>query len=156
MVDAFIAYLHYTAMVLIAVFLVIEYQTCRPGLTPQRIRHLARVDLFYMLAAILALATGLVRLIWFGKGAAFYLHNPVLYIKLALFVAVGLMSIPPTLQYLRWTRALTSGGGAPEPWQVARVSRYLLVELILFALIPLMAVMMARGIGTQPAPHGSP
>jgi putative membrane protein len=153
MIDALVAYLHYTAMVLIAVFLVIEYLTCRPGLTPQRARYLARVDLFYMLAAILALATGLARLIWFGKGAAFYLHNPVLYIKLALFVAVGLMSIPPTLQYLRWMRVLNAGGGAPQAYQVARVSRYLLVELILFTLIPLMAVLMARGIGMQPAPH---
>lgn len=153
MADALAAYLHYTAMVLIAVFLVIEYQTCKPGLTPQRIRYLARIDLFYMLAAILALGTGIARLVWFGKGAAFYLYNPVLYIKLALFAAVGLISIPPTLQYLRWMRALKSGGGTPEPYQVARVSRYVLVELILFALIPLMAVMMARGIGTQPAPH---
>ena len=153
MIDALIAYLHYAAMVLISLFLVTEYQACKPGLTPQRIRRLARIDLFYMLAAILALVTGVLRLVWFGKGAAFYLYNPVLYIKLALFVAVGLMSIPPTLQYLRWTRALNSGGGVPEAWQVARVSRYLLAELILFALIPLMAVMMARGIGTQPAPH---
>jgi putative membrane protein len=140
-------------MVLIAVFLVIEYQTCKPGLSAPGIRHLARIDLFYMLAAILALATGVTRLVWFGKGAAFYLHNPVLYIKLALFVAVGLMSVPPTRQFLRWTRELKSGGVRPEPYQVARVSRYLLVELILFTLIPLMAVMMARGIGIQPAPH---
>lgn len=153
MIDAFVAYLHYAAMVLIAVFLVIEYQACKPGLTAQRIRYIARIDIFYMVAAILALGTGIARLVWFGKGAAFYLHNPVLYIKLALFVAVGLMSIPPTLQYLRWMRALNSGGATPEPYQVARVSRYLLVELILFALIPLMAVLMARGIGTQPAPH---
>lgn len=153
MIDALIAYLHYTAMVLIAVFLVIEYQACKPGLTAQRIRYLARIDLFYMLAAILALGTGIARLVWFGKGAAFYLYNPVLYIKLALFVAVGLMSIPPTLQYLRWMRELKSGGAKPEAYQVARVSRYLLVELILFTLIPLMAVMMARGIGTQPVPH---
>jgi len=153
MIDALVAYLHYTAMVLIALFLVIEYQTCRPGLAAQRLRYLARIDLYYMLAAILALATGLLRLIWFGKGAAFYLHNPVLYIKLALFVAVGLMSIPPTLQYLRWMRELNAGGRSPESWQIARVSRYLLAELILFALIPLMAVLMARGIGTQPAPH---
>jgi len=153
MIDAIVAYLHYTAMVLIAIFLVIEYQTCRPELTAQRIRYLARIDLFYMLAGILALGTGIARLVWFGKGAAFYLYNPVLYIKLALFVAVGLMSIPPTLQYLRWMRELKSGDATPATYQIARVSRYLLAELVLFTLIPLMAVLMARGIGTQPAPH---
>jgi putative membrane protein len=152
MTDALLAYLHYAAMVFIALLLFVEYRTCRIGVTPQGIRLLARADLLYMMAAILALATGVIRLVWFAKGAAFYLHNPVFYIKMALFVAVGLLSIPPTMQYLKWVRALNSGArNVAEPWQLARVSRYLLTELILFALIPLMAVLMARGIGTTPA-----
>lgn len=152
MIDALVAYLHYTAMVLIAVFLVAEHRLCRPGLAAEQVRRLARVDFFYMLAAILALATGVVRMVWLGKGPSFYLYNPVFYIKLALFAAVGLLSIPPTLQYLRWMRALRAGGPAPEPYQVARASFYLRAELALFVLIPLMAVLMARGIGTQAAP----
>ena len=41
---------------------------------------------------------------------------------------------------------------ALEPYQVARASRYVRAELALFVLIPLMAVLMARGIGTQAAP----
>lgn len=152
MIDALVAYLHYTAMVLIAVLLVAEHRLCRPGLAAEQVRRLARVDSFYMLAAILALATGVVRLVWLGKGPSFYLYNPVFYIKLALFAAVGLLSIPPTLQYLRWARALRAGGPEPEPYQVARASRYVRAELALFVLIPLMAVLMARGIGTQAAP----
>ncbi len=72
------------------------------------------------------------------------------YIKLALFLAVGLISIPPTLQYLRWMRSLNSGAaGVAADYQVLRVRRHILVELILFALIPLMATLMARGIGIQ-------
>src|SRR5690606_33441962 len=129
------------------------FRTCRPGLTTESIRLLARVDLLYMASALVALATGVIRLLWFAKGPAFYLYNPVFYVKIALFAAVGLMSIPPTLQFLRWTRALQGGArNVAEPWQVARVSRYLAAELVLFALIPLMAVLMARGIGTQAAP----
>ena len=152
MAGALTAYLHYVAMTVIAVFLVVEHMLCVPGLTGGRIRLLARVDLLYMGAAVLALATGAARVIWFGKGAAFYLHNPVFYIKLALFVAVGLISIPPTLQYLRWLRSLESGiENVAADYQVLRVRRYILVELLMFALIPLMATFMARGIGMQPA-----
>jgi putative membrane protein len=151
MASALIAYLHYVAMISIAVMLVAEYMVCMPGITGGRIRLLARVDLLYMGAAVLALGSGVVRVVWFGKGAAFYLHNPVFYVKLALFAAVGLMSIPPTLQYLRWLRSLKSGTvNVVADYQVLRVRRYILVELILFAFIPLMATFMARGIGIQP------
>jgi len=148
--SALIAYLHYVAMISIAVVLVIEYWVCVPGMGGSSIRMLARVDLMYMGLALLALGSGAARVIWFGKGAAFYLHNPVFYIKLALFLAVGLISIPPTLQYLRWMRGLHSGAaGVVADYQVLRVRRHILVELILFALIPLMATLMARGIGIQ-------
>jgi putative membrane protein len=153
MADALVAYFHYAAMVLIAVLLVAEQRLCRPGLAAEHVRRLARVDRFYLFAALLAIATGVARLVWLGKGPAFYLYNPVFYIKLALFAAVGLLSIPPTLQFLRWMRALRAGGPAPEDWQVARARLYIMAELGLFALIPLMAVLMARGIGLQAPPH---
>ena len=150
MASALIAYLHYVAMISIAVILVVEYMICMPGITEARIRKLARIDLFYMIAAILALGSGVARVVWFGKGAAFYLHNPVFYVKLALFVAVGLISIPPTLQYLRWLRGVKAGAAnVAADYQVQRVRRLVLVELVLFAFIPLMATLMARGIGIQ-------
>jgi putative membrane protein len=151
MADALVAYFHYAAMVLIAVVLVAEHRLCRPGLAAEHVRQLARVDRLYLFAALLAIATGVARLVWLGKGPAFYLYNPVFYIKLALFAAVGLLSIPPTLQFLRWVRALRAGGRAPEDWQVARARLYIKAQLALFALIPLMAVLMARGIGIQAA-----
>jgi len=152
MASALIAYLHYIAMIAIAVILVIEYMVCGPGMTGGRIRQLARIDLLYVAAAMLALGSGIARVVWFGKGAAFYLHNPVFYVKIALFAAVGLVSIPPTLQYLRWLRSVKSGTAiVAADYQVQRVRRYLLAELVLFAFIPLMAALMARGIGIQTA-----
>ena len=150
MAEVLVVYLHIAAMILIAVFLAIEYLVCVPGLARERVKLLARIDLFYLSAAVLALATGLTRLVWYGKGAVFYLHNPVFYLKLALFVAVGLISIPPTIQYLRWVRLLeTSTGVVAADFEVLRSRRYVLVELVLFAFIPLLAVLMARGIGIQ-------
>jgi putative membrane protein len=152
MASALVAYLHYVAMIGIAVILVVEYMVCIPGISGARIRQLARIDQLYVVAALLALGTGAARLVWFGKGAAFYLHNPVFYVKMALFVAVGLISIPPTLQYLGWLRGVKSGtANVAADYQVRRVRRYLLAELIVFAFIPLMAALMARGIGMQSA-----
>jgi putative membrane protein len=152
MASAWIAYLHYVAMMAIAAILVVEHLVCVPGMSASRVRLLARIDLLYMGAAIFALGSGVARVVWFGKGAKFYLHNPVFYIKLALFVAVGLLSIPPTLQYLRWLRSLESGTAqAVADYQILRVRRYILVELVLFAFIPLMATFMARGIGLPPS-----
>jgi putative membrane protein len=146
--EVLVVYLHFAAMILIAVFLAIECLICAPGLAQERVKLLARIDLLYMIAAVLALATGVTRLVWFGKGAGFYLHNPVFYIKLALFVAIGLISVPPTLQYLRWMRMLKTGTGvAAADFEVLRARRYVLAELVLFAFIPLLAVLMARGIG---------
>jgi putative membrane protein len=150
MASALTAYLHYLAMIAIAVILVVEHMLCAPGLGGSRIRLLARLDLLYMAAAVLALTSGVARVVWFGKGAMFYLHNPVFYIKLALFIAIGLLSIPPTLQYLRWLRGLESGtADSAADYQVIRVRRYILMALILFAFIPLMATFTARGIGMQ-------
>jgi putative membrane protein len=61
------------------------------------------------------------------------------------------MSIPPTLQFLRWVRGLDGGAtNAAADYEVLRVRRYLVAELILFVFIPLMATLMARGIGIQP------
>jgi putative membrane protein len=151
--EVLVVYLHFAAMTLIAVFLAIEYLICVPGLPRERVKLLARVDLLYLIAALLALVTGVARLVWLGKGPGFYLHNPVFYLKLALFVAVGLISVPPTMQYLRWMRGIKTGTAAVADFEVLRARRYVLVELVLLAFIPFLAVMMARGIGIQVAPH---
>ena len=154
MTEVLVVYLHFAAMILIAVFLAIEFLICVPELARERVTLLARVDLLYLIAAVLALATGAARLVWFGKGAGFYLHNPVFYIKLALFAAVGLISVPPTMQYLRWLRMLKTGAGAvAADFEVLRARRYVLAELVLFAFIPLLAVLMVRGFGIQVPAH---
>ena len=150
MAEVLIVYLHYAAMVLIAILITLELLTCVPNIADDRVRILARIDFAYLAAALLALATGLARLFWYGKGLAFYAHNPVLYIKLALFVGVVLISLPPTMQMLRWVRALKGGASrVAADYEVARMRRYMVVEAVLIALIPLMAVLMARGIGVQ-------
>jgi putative membrane protein len=149
--EAAIAYLHFISILSVAAFLVTELYLCSRDLQPPQIRTLTQVDFLYMLAAIAVLVTGLLRLFAVGKGAGFYLHNPVFYIKIALFVAVGLISILPTRQFMQWNRALKAGANRIlRDSDIVTARRYIALELGLLALIPLMAVLMARGIGVQP------
>ena len=67
--------------------------------------------------------------------------------KMALYVIIALISIVPTRRFIAWRRALDAGGPPPDPAAIAGVRRLLHLELALAALMPLAAVLMARGIG---------
>src|SRR5947208_15072770 len=82
--EPLVAYLHYLAIVLIAGFLVAEIAVCRPSLDAQQVRLLPRLDVVFFGGALLALATGLLRLFYYAKGVGFYLPNPFFLMKMAL------------------------------------------------------------------------
>src|SRR5882672_4980212 len=148
--EAAIAYLHFVSAFLVAAFLVAEFFLCTGDLQPAQVKALARVDLYYLIAAAAVLVGGVLRVFAVGKGAGFYLNNPVFYIKVTLFVAVGLISVRPTLQFIRWNRAINTGQERIlHDADIAMARRYIALELALLAFIPLMAVLMARGIGVQ-------
>ncbi len=140
------AWLHFVAMLALGSTLVAELFICTAQLRADQLATLLRIDSLYLVAAVAVLATGLARLIWFAKGPGFYLSNPSFQIKMGLFIAIGLLSLPPTRRYVRWRRAARDGRGDPPPAEIARVQRYLVAELVLLAAMPLMASLMARGI----------
>ena len=120
---------------------------CAHRSTRSIFKRIANADLGFGLAAVAVLVTGALRVFYGAKGTAFYLHNPVFHVKVALFVLVGLVSIAPTLAFLRWRRAWTADAAFRiTPHEYARVRRFILIELHLIALIPIAAVMMARGL----------
>lgn len=145
--EPLVAYLHYLAVVLISGFLVAEMVVCRPSLDAEEVRLLPRLDVMFFAAALLALATGVLRLLLYAKGVGFYLPNPFFLAKMALYIAVAGMSIKPTLAFIRWRRRLADSGELPPAADIAAARRLIHVEVALLALMPLMAVLMARGIG---------
>jgi len=58
-------------------------------------------------------------------------------------VLIGLLSIMPTVAYIRWKRA----DSAPTDAQVAAVRRFLHGEAVLFVPLLAFAAAMARGYG---------
>ena len=97
---------------------------------------------------MVVLATGFARLVFGAKGADFYLSAWPIYAKLLLFVAVAVMSVTPTMRFIQWRRELEHNAAWRVPAaEQQRMRRFVLVEVHLAALIPLVAVIMARGLG---------
>lgn len=148
MLESLLAYAHILAILTMVVFLSSEAALCRTQwLNAAVVERLGRVDLVYGIAAGAVLLTGLLRT-WLGaKGADWYWTNPLLHLKLTLFVVVGLLSIKPTMMFVRWRRALRASGSLPPEGEVKLARRLVMVQAHLLALIPLAAVFLARGYG---------
>jgi len=146
--EAILPYLHMLAILTMVVFLSSEAALCRiQWLNAAVVERLARVDMVYGIAAIAVLATGIARTWWGVKGTAWYWTNPLLHLKLALFIIVGVLSIFPTLTYFRWRKALRASGTLPAEADIRKTRRLVMVQAHLIALIPLVAVFFARGFG---------
>lgn len=146
--DAGLAYAHFLAIFALAYALLAEWFELRRGAAVLDVTRLAQLDLAFMIAAIAVLASGAARW-WYGaKTAAFYTSNPVFHAKIGLFVLVGLLSIWPTIAFMRWRRRRIADPAYAVPAAEWRRARLLLIaELHGLAIIPLLAVLMARGIG---------
>jgi putative membrane protein len=83
------------------------------------------------------------------KGVEWYWAQPLLHFKLALFVAIGLMSLQPTRAFLRWRRNLLATGALPPEAEVRAARRWIMIETHLLGALLLAAVFLARGVGTR-------
>ncbi|HEY9101353.1 DUF2214 family protein [Chitinimonas sp.] len=145
MSTALIAGLHYLGAMLLMACLLTEHMLLAPRMETGTLRKLGRIDALYGLLAMAQIGSGLGR-IWLEKGSDFYLHSGLFHLKLTLFVALGLMSIYPTLRILAWRRAAASVEAlAPAPAEYRRVLMLVRLELTLLLLLPIVASFMARG-----------
>lgn len=148
--ETLLAYAHYIAIFSLIVFLTSEAALCRPEwLNAAVVHRLGRLDLLYLLAAILVLATGLARMHWGMKGMGWYWLQPVLHAKVGVFVVIGLLSLKPTFAFIRWRKAERATGALPDATEVRQVRRWIMVQAHLLLILPLLGAMLARGVGTR-------
>jgi putative membrane protein len=147
-VDWLLASFHHVAVFLLAAILSAELALTAGALDDRTVFRLARVDAWFGIMAAVALAAGLARLFFGAKGVHYYIANTFFWIKMALFLAVGVVSVAPTLSFIQWRRRVRdSAAFRPPVHEVARLRRALYAEALLFALIPICAAAMARGYG---------
>jgi putative membrane protein len=142
------AFLHHMAAFTLVGALAIEVALLKPPLTLSQARRLQVTDLVFGAAAGVLLVVGLLRVVYFEKGPAYYFSNAFFLVKLAAFIAAGLISIYPTVLYLSWSKAVKEGiAPQPSPAQVRSARMCLMLELTGILVILFCAPLMARGFG---------
>jgi putative membrane protein len=146
--DLVLAVIHHVLIFALAGVIAFEVGVAKQGLTAIDVRRLGKVDLWYGILATLIIIVGFSRAIFAAKGWAYYSVNHFFWAKIGCFAIVGLLSIQPTVSFIRWRRALaTQPDFLPPPSAIQTVRRFLWGEVFFFALIPIFAAAMARGYG---------
>lgn len=145
MSEVLVTYLHYVGFATLAAALALELALFRPSVSGAVARRLARVDGLYGLSALTVLATGLLRLLVYGKPASYFMKNGLFHVKLTLFVVALLLSVYPTIQFIRNRKAQDEGQVAYP----ASIGYLLKIQVMILLVIPMLAVMMARGYGVM-------
>lgn len=142
--EIFLRYLHFISIFAIVGTLVSEHLLLKKELTRAEIKRLSRVDAVYGVAALTLLGAGLT--LWLsgaGKPTAFYSKNWIFHTKITCFLLVGLLSIYPTVFFIK-------NGKGDQSERIAIPKKLLMMlrlELTLLLIIPLLAGLMAKGIG---------
>ena len=64
-------------------------------------------DVIYGIAGLAIFITGILRVKYYGQGGEFYTSNPIFWIKVSLYIIVGLISLYPTTTYNLWAIPLS-------------------------------------------------
>ena len=117
-----------------------EHSLLKGSLEKKNLKKLIYIDAAYAISAVLVLVFGLGLWFWVGKPTGFYNDNWIFHTKVTLFVLVGILSIVPTRFLLKNRKA--ERADVPKPVVIA-----VRIELLLLCIIPLLAVLMANGVG---------
>lgn len=142
--EIILRYFHFISIFAIVGSLVSEHLLLKKELRRAEIKRLSIIDAVYGLAALTLLIVGLT--LWlgsFGKPAIYYNHNWIFHLKITLFVVIGILSIYPTVFFIKNRK-----GNPQELVKIpASIFWMLRIELTLLFIIPLLAGLMAHGIG---------
>jgi len=124
---------------------VAEHLFVKKEMTPSELKRLSRIDAVYGLSALTLLAAGLT--LWLGgvgKPTAFYSGNWIFHLKVTLFAIVGILSIYPTIFFIKGSKK--TGLSVTVPASVIWTIR---IEILILFFIPVLAGLMAKGIGLR-------
>lgn len=143
MLDLTLAIAHHLLIFSLFGVLLTELILVRPGVDQACVRRIASIDKWYGLTAALILAVGFSRVVFAAKGWYYYEHNLYFWLKIGTFAVIALLSIPPTIAFIRWPKASM----LPGTQAIGSVRRLLWAQVSLFPLLLAFAAAMARGYG---------
>jgi putative membrane protein len=141
-----VAFFHHVAAFTLVSALAIEFILIGQEFTLATARRLVVADAVLGAAAGILLVVGLLRVFFFEKGADYYFHSHAFMTKFSVFIAVALLSIVPTLEFLSWRKTLKAGKlPSPSAGKLRFIRKIIHGELAAIIIILLCAAIMARG-----------
>ncbi len=148
--DAILVCLHLSAMLALIVFLTAAAGALRCRADPARLRRLQRMQAWVWGSLLAVLVSGVALVLWGAKGAPWLLHNPLLWAKVALWLAAAAMAWAVSRRIASWRRLAVEH--PPEPADAklpgeASAYAWVMVQAHLLAIPPLLGVLLSRGLG---------
>ena len=142
--EVLVRYIHFLGIIILSMTLVSEHILLSVDTSAKKFKRLAVVDAVLGVSALVVLTAGL--LLWFvvGKPSEFYSHNWTFHAKLTLFGLIALLSIYPTIFFIKNRNKSIEQVVIPKA--LIMVIR---LELTLLFIIPLLAALMAHGFGLR-------
>jgi putative membrane protein len=148
MTDLILAIAHHLAVFTLVGIFAVEVGMLQPGIGRERINRLGAVDAAYGAVAGLVVIIGIIRVIFGDSGWEYYVFNWVFWAKMVAFLAMGLLSIPPTRAIAGWRKiAKDNAGFVLDSRMVGAVRRFHFAQIVALVFIPAFAAAMARGYG---------
>jgi putative membrane protein len=149
MISAVVSALHVLALAIGLPSVFFRARALKGPLDDRGLARLFAADNLWGLAALLWIATGLLRAFaGLEKGTPFYLASTLFWTKMALFLAVGILEVRPMATFIRWRRQLQR---AERPDTTAARALFVVnhVQMALVVAIVFVASFMARGFGLR-------
>ena len=141
--EILIRFLHFISLFALSAALLAQAFLLRPEMTRREIAQIQRVDILYAVMVVLVLGTGFAQWFWVGKPSQFYSSNPIFHAKVTLFLIIGILSA--------WPSVFLGKQNKGEPGEAIEVPRSVILsvraEVVHLALMPLLASLMAKGVG---------
>jgi putative membrane protein len=140
-----VAWLHYVSIMTMMASLLGEHLLLKADMPVAAARTIQRLDNIYGGSAAVVLLTGIARM-FLEKGTTYYLQSWAFHALVGVFILAALLSIYPTVVYLRWRGDTRAGRGQTlEPSRFKMLQMLLRIQLALILIAPLFATWMAHG-----------
>lgn len=137
-------YVHFIAVFAIVGAIFSQQFLISKSMSRLEIKRIAKIDAIYGLGVLLVIVAGLTLWFWVGKPASIYTRNWLFHSKLTLFIILGILSIYPTIFFLKNRKGQDLDTNIEVPRSVILLLR---LELIILLIIPALASFASLGFG---------
>lgn len=144
LVFSIIKYFHFISIFVIFAALIAQVVMLQEKMPKKSVGIIQIVNLFLGISVVIILITGILLLFYSGKPIRIYMINPIFHLKITLFFIIALLSIFHTIMILKLRKI------KDDIILISKhktISIFLKLELSIFLIIPLLAVLMTNGIG---------